>query len=212
MCGFEQTSLLGLKAGVLSRIAMDIDDIRDRAQGVAEGQVTAEELDFARSILLKRQGDVSSALHIVGMCGSVSDAVLIESYLHGPERDVHGETALKALCRGLRLVDRYRPLLRDLVMSPTDVAFRNSRMAAIQLAPNYLKGFRDDELGCQLVTILCDTSDPDQPSARFALIDILSLRGELRDPFGLHVDEGDMDAGYIVRLARHRFGCERRVQ
>ncbi|MER9107380.1 hypothetical protein NKH95_26000 [Mesorhizobium sp. M0848] len=191
---------------------MNIDDIRNRAQGVAEGQVTAAELEFARSILMKRRGDVSSALHIVGMCGSVSDAVLIESYLYGPERDVHGETALKALCRDLRLVDRYRPLLRELIMSPTDVGWTNSRMAAIQLAPNYLRGFRDDELGCQLVTILCDPSDPDQPSARFALVEILALRSELRDPFGLHVEDGDMDAGYIITLARERFGCGRRAQ
>lgn len=191
---------------------MDIDDIRDRAQGVAEGQVKAKEVEFARGILMKRRGDVSSALHIVGMCGSVSDAVLIESYLYGPERDVHGETALKALCRGLRLIDRYRPLLRELIMSPTDVGWTHSRMAAIQLAPNYLKGFRDDELGCQLVRIFSDPSDPEKPSARFALVEILSLRGELRDPFGLHVEHGDMDAGYIVTLARHRFGCERGVQ
>ncbi|RUV56015.1 hypothetical protein EOA85_19900 [Mesorhizobium sp. M5C.F.Ca.IN.020.29.1.1] len=191
---------------------MDIDDIRNRAQGVAKGRVTAEELEFARSILLERRGDVGSALYIVGWCGSVSDAVLIESYLYGPERDLHGETALKALCRYLRLIDRYRPLLRELIMSPTDVGWTNSRMAAIQLAPNYLSGFQDDELGCQLVSILCDPNDPEQPSARAALVEILALRSELRDPFGLHEENGDMDAGYIVKLACQRFGCGRRVQ
>ncbi|MER9266489.1 hypothetical protein NKI63_18270 [Mesorhizobium sp. M0410] len=191
---------------------MDIDDIRNRAQGVAKGGVTAEELEFARAILLKRRGDVGSALYIVGLCGSVSDAALIESYLHGPERDVQGETALTALCRYLRLIDRFRSLIRELIMSPTDIGWSNSRMAAIHLAPIYLNGFRDDELGCQLVAIFCDPDDPEQLSARAALIEILALRSELRDPFGLHVENGDMDAGYIIKLVRQRFGCGRKVQ
>ncbi|RWM20823.1 MAG: hypothetical protein EOR73_13580 [Mesorhizobium sp.] len=138
--------------------------------------------------------------------------LLIESYLHGPERDVQGETALTALCRYLRLIDRYRSLIRELIMSPTDIGWSNSRMAAIHLAPIYLNGFRDDELGCQLVTIFCDPDDPEQLSARGALIEIFVLRSELRDPFGPACGKRRHGCWLHHKLACQRFGCGRRVQ
>ena len=74
--------------------SVDLSNIRNRAQGVAEGEVTPAELELARDVLRRRTGQISAALYIVGLCGDASDAELIESYLHGAERDVHGETAL----------------------------------------------------------------------------------------------------------------------
>lgn len=186
---------------------VNISDIRKRAQGVKAGTVSSHELDYARGILRAHRGNINSALYVVGLCGAADDALLIEPYLHGPERDVHGETALKALVRYLGLVDRYRPLLRKLIMAPTDLGWMNSRMSAIHLAKDYFKDFRDDELGCELVAIFCNPSDQDQPSARGTLVDILGIRDELGDPFGLELEAGDADAGYIVKMARQRFNC-----
>ncbi|WAX97452.1 hypothetical protein N7E70_011630 [Aminobacter sp. NyZ550] len=186
---------------------MSIGDNRKRAQGVKAGTVSSLELDCARGILRAHGGDINSALYVVGLCAAADDALLIEPYLRGPARDVHGETALKALVRYLGLADRYRPLLRKLIMSPTDLGWMNSRMSAIHLAKDYFKDFRDDELGCELVAIFCNPSDQGQPSARGTLVDILGIRDELGDPFGLELEAGDTDAGYIVKMARQRFNC-----
>jgi len=186
---------------------VNIGDIRNRAQGLKAGGVSSLEVDYARGILRAQRGNISSALYVVGLCGTADDALLIEPYLHGPERDVYGETALKALVRYLGLVNRYRPLLRKLLMSATDLGFRNSCMSAIHLAKDYFKNFRDDELGCELVAIFCDPSDQDQRSARYTLVDILGIRDEIGDPFGLKLEAGDADAGYIVKMARQRFNC-----
>jgi hypothetical protein len=188
--------------------AMNIADIRKRAQGVVAGGVSALEVDYARGILRTHRGDIGSALYVAGLCGTADDAELIEPYLRGPERDVYGEIALKALFRYLGLVDRYRSLVRKLIMSPTDLGWRNSRMSALHLASDYFKGFRDDEVGCELVAMFCNPSDQDQSSARYALVSILGIKEDLRDPFGLELESGDMDAGYIVKIARQRFHCD----
>jgi hypothetical protein len=196
---------------------MNLDDIRNRAQGVVEGEVTPEEVEAARQVLRERTGDVAGALYIVGHCGSEADAGLLESYLTGPERDVLGEIAFKALCRYLRLIDRYRAQVRTLIMSSTDFGWANSRMTAIHLAPDYLENASDDEVGCRLVEIYCNPYDYCSASARDSLVTILGLGDTLRDPFGLRLDsddpnQSDPDRSYIVGIARHRFNCDARLQ
>lgn len=197
---------------------MNLDDICRRAQGVVEGEVTPEEVEFARQILKKRTGgDLAAALYVVGYCGHEADSALLESYVTGPERDVYGEVAFMALCRYLGLIDRYRPQIRNLIMSSTDIGWTTSRMTAIHLAPDYLENATDDEVGCRLVEIYCDHEDVCWPSARDSLVRILGLRDEISDPFGLRLDLGDpdrsdSDQSYIVSIARHRFKCGTRLQ
>ncbi|MQW89620.1 hypothetical protein [Sinorhizobium saheli] len=189
--------------------SVDLSNIRNRAQGIAEGEVTPAEVELARDVLKRRTGQISAALYIVGLCGDASDAELIESYLHGAERDVHGETALKALCRYLNLVDRYHSLVRRYIMADRDLDWMNSRMAAIHLADLYLARFEDDEVGCRLVDIFGNLAHPLRASARSALVDFLNLRHVLADPFGLDLEEWDEDEEIIASAAVKRFKCKR---
>jgi len=196
---------------------MNLRDICNRALGVVEGDVTQDEVEFAREILRKRTGDLAAALYVVGYCGSEADAALLESYVTGSERDVYGEVAFMALCRYLGLIDRYRSQIRTLIMSSTDIGWTTSRMTAIHLAPDYLEDATDDEVGCRLVEIFCDLEDPDRLSARHSLVVILGLRDALSDPFGVRLDpddpdQRDPDQSYIVSIARHRFKCDARLQ
>lgn len=196
---------------------MNLQDICSRAQGVVEGDVTDEEVEYARGILRERAGDISAALYVVGYCGSSSDAALLESYVSGPEKDVLGGLAFTALCRYLGLIGRYRLQIRNLIMSPTDIGFTQSRMTAIHLAVDYFRSASDNQLGCRLVDIYCDPEDDCCRSARSSLVAILGLRDDLKYPFGLRLNVedsalNDPDRGYIVSTARHRFRCNVRVQ
>ncbi|MBX4907044.1 MULTISPECIES: hypothetical protein [Rhizobium] len=186
---------------------MDIKEIRKRAQGVARGEVTANELEYARSILRSSRGNISSAIYVVGLCGDASDAILIERYLSGPDRDIYGELALKALCRYLGLVEKYREMLRSLIMSDDDIGWENSRMSAINLADIYLENFDDRELGCRLLEIMINEADKDRIAARNSLVHILQLRSELAEPFAMDLDITSGDAKMIVAAAERRFRC-----
>ncbi|MBB3747419.1 hypothetical protein FHX10_006976 [Rhizobium sp. BK591] len=186
---------------------MDIKEIRNRAQGVAPGEVTASELEYARNILISSQGNISSALYVVGLCGDASDATLIERYLSGPTRDIYGELALKALCRYLGLVKRYRELLRLLIMSDDDIGWENSRMSAINLADVYLEKFQDNELGCRLSRIMLNEADRDRLAARNILVHILELKSELAEPFPVVFDINSDDSKTIAAAAERRFHC-----
>ncbi|WP_028000510.1 hypothetical protein [Sinorhizobium arboris] len=187
---------------------MDINSIRDRAQGVDSGPVTEQELEFARHILRSGEGDIGAALFIVGLCGAHGDAPLIEPYLRGNHKDVHGELALKSLCRYLGLIDRYRAVVRKYILADGDLDFGGSKMAAIHLAPEYLLNFRDEDVEKTLLVIFCDFQNRDRSAARHALVKILGLRGELKDPLGLRTDT-DPDASLIIAAACRGFDLER---
>jgi ABC-type hemin transport system ATPase subunit len=74
---------------------MNINSIRDRAQGVDDGPVSEQEVEFARQILRSGDDDVGAVLFVVGPCGAHRDATLIAPYLCSEHKDVHGELALK---------------------------------------------------------------------------------------------------------------------
>ncbi|WP_026623153.1 hypothetical protein M728_001458 [Ensifer sp. WSM1721] len=185
---------------------MDINSIRDRAQGVDDDPVSEQELEFARQILRSGDGDVGAALYVVGYCGTEPDAALIEPYLRD---DVHGGLALKALCRYLGLIDRYRSAVRKCILSDADIGFSGSRMAAVHLAPVYLRGFRDKEVEKKLLAMLCDFKDSNRSSARHALVRALGLHGALRDPLGLEIWP-DPDASTIIAAACRASSLDRR--
>lgn len=181
----------------------DIQDIGLRAKGLEPGSVADEEVDFARSVLRSREGDVCGAIQIVGLCGKIGDATLLEAYLHGDDNNLYAEYALKALCRYVRLIDRYRPLLRQWMQMKDDEGSR--RMAAIHLASEYFSGFEDQELGRYLIDVLCNLEDRLRGSVRDVLVDILKMRNQLNDPFGLKFEEWDEETALIVKAAAERF-------
>ena len=189
---------------------MDIAEIRDRAQGVAEGGVSPDEVAYARSILQAGHGNIGAALYVVGLCGNSCDARLIENYLEAPHQAMFGELALKALVRYLGLVDQYRPLVRSLILTPDD-AWEDGQMAAVFLAPSYFDNFQDDEVGCKLLDLFCDPASLIPSAAREALVEVLDIRDELRDPYGMDVEFFDVDKSYIVEVAMKRFNCTRTV-
>ncbi len=78
---------------------MNLDEIKDRAQGFKAGGVKAEELEHARGVLISGKGDIFAALYIVGLCGSADDAAFIEPYLLADRSGEYGDLALKVLCR-----------------------------------------------------------------------------------------------------------------
>lgn len=182
-----------------------IQNILSRAKGLEPGPVLPEEVEFARTVLRQRDGDIWGALAVVGLCGTVKDATLLECYIYD---ELYAEPAFPALCRYLGVIDPYRPLLRSLILSPPkrdedDIGLQ--RMSAIHLADRYFDGFDDDELGCELLRISLDPEDPDRRSARSALVDILDLRHDLNDPFSLGgIERGDDDIR-IAEGARARF-------
>lgn len=185
----------------------DIKNISLRAKGLVEGIVTPEEVEFARSILRRRDdrnGGIVFSIGVVGLCGNAADAPLLESYLHGDHNNVHAEWALKALCRFLRLTDRYRPLLRQWMQMRDDEGCR--RIGAIHLAPEYFSDFEDAELGRYLIDVLCDFNDRCRGSVRSVFIDILHLSNQLEDPFGLEFDDWDEETTLIVEAAAMKFG------
>ncbi|MGK6317754.1 hypothetical protein [Neorhizobium sp. DT-125] len=184
----------------------DIRSIGDRAKGVAAGAVSPEEIEFARNILRTRSGDIYTALHVVGLLGNKEDAKLVEGFIWGGENNIYAEAALKALCRYMGLIVQYRPLLRKLVMSSPDEG-GTRRMTAIHLMKEYFEAYDDRDLGCYLVKVLCDVSDPHRLSARNALADILRLRGSLKDPHGLEFGEWDEDAVLLVNVGKDTFKC-----
>jgi hypothetical protein len=184
----------------------DIRSIGDRAKGVAAGAVTPEELDFARSILRNRSGDIYTALHVVGLLGNKEDGKLVETFVHGEENNVYAEAALKALCRYMGLIDRYRPMLRQLVIDPPE-GTGTRRLAAIHLMKKYFQDYKDNELGCHLASIVCDLTDRHRQSARDALADILNLRSSLKDPHGLGFGDWDDDMTLLVDAATIAFNC-----
>ena len=186
---------------------MDINNIRDRAQGVLEGSVTSKELEFARSILNTSQGDIASALYIVGYCGNGDDAASIERYVEPPYAEVYGEIALKALCRYLKLIDRYRPFIKRLIFRE-ESSWPGGRITAIQLSPDYLTGYKDDQVGCELVNILTDEQDEDRIAARSALVIILNLRDQIKRRAVSEIHDSDPDTKLILSAAKTRFRCE----
>ncbi|WP_064706387.1 hypothetical protein [Rhizobium bangladeshense] len=186
---------------------MDIADIRNRAQGVQPGEVTAPEIQYARDMLSAAKGNIGSAMYVVGLCGEPSDARLIEPYLYGAERDVYGELALKVLCRYMGLIGDYKDLLSTLIMSNEDIGWQNSRMAAIHLADVYLEKFQDDVIGCRLLEIMMTEHDPDRLSARLSLINTLDLRQILAEPFAIEFDDFSEDTQIIIAAAQARFHC-----
>lgn len=183
-----------------------IRNIANRAKGLAPGEVTPWEIDVARNILANRSGDIYAALQVVGLLGRESDEDLIKRFLSGVENNRYAEAALKALCRYLGLVAKYRPLLKSLVMNPpTDNGVR--RMTALSLMKEYFEDYRDDELGCYLVKILFDVDDPHRRSARDSLVDILKVRSLLKDERGLDLNDWDEDMDLLVDVARRKFNC-----
>lgn len=184
-----------------------IQNILSRAKGLEPGPVLPEEVEFARTVLRQREGDIWGALYVVGLRGTVKDATLLECYIYD---DLYAERAFPALCRHLGVIEPYRPLLRSLILSPPkqeedDIGLQ--RMSAIHLADRYFEGFDDDELGCELLRISRDPEDPDRCSARSALVNILDLQHDLNDPFSLGgVERGDDDIR-IAEDARKKFDC-----
>jgi hypothetical protein len=182
----------------------DVFNISDRAKGVRAGGVLPDEVEYARSILRGGVGEIHAAIYIVGLCGNGDDKYLLEKYLYGSENDAYAELALKAICRYLGQIGDYRPLIRELIMSPLKDS-SGRRMAAIHLADKYFENFFDDELGCEIVRIFCDLNDPDRIAARAALVDVLGIQEKIADPYGLLSVEIDVDATYIVKLAFEYF-------
>ncbi|MGO4619518.1 hypothetical protein AB4Z34_24265 [Ensifer sp. 2YAB10] len=189
---------------------MDISDVRNRAQGVADGPVSDEEVEFAREILRAEAGDIGSALYVVGYCGNPTDAPLIEAYLSNDEKDVHGDVAFKALCRYLGLAEWYRDRIVKYIFSDGDTDFLGSRLAGIQLSHDYLKRRRDSVIEARLVAIFCDLQDEDRDAARYELVKTLGLRNKLSDPFGLDRNAPDTDAPMILDEACRQFGLDLR--
>lgn len=184
---------------------MDINEIRDRAQGVEPGPISEVEVEFAREILRSHTGNIGAALYIVGYCGAPADAPLIETYLRNEEKDVYGDLALKALCRYLDLVVWYRDLIVKYVFADDDTDFYGSRLAGIQVTSDYLKKRRDNLLESKLVSIFCDLQDKERGAARYALVEILELRTVIADPLRLVEDAPDEDAPRILEEACRRF-------
>jgi hypothetical protein len=185
-----------------------IQNILSRAKGLEPGPVLPEEVEFARTVLRERDGDIWGALYVVGLCGTVKDATLLECYIYD---DFYAERAFPALCRHLGVIEPYRPLLRSLILSPPkreedDIGLQ--RMSAIHLADRYFDGFDDDELGCALLRIFLDPEDDNRRSVRSALVDILGLRHDLNDPFSLGGTERGDDDIRIAEGARKRFNCK----
>lgn len=185
-------------------IMFNIEDISLRAKGLKPGVVTPEEVAFARSILQSRDGDIPGAIIIVGLCGISEDAPLLERYLFGEENNIYVEYSLKALCRYLQLTDRYRSLLREWMQMKNDDGWR--RMPAIHLADEYFHGFEDPELGRYFIDCLCDLQDDDRLSIRNVLVDILGMRSQLKDPFGLQLNDWDEETTVVVTAAAKKFG------
>lgn len=185
---------------------MNIKDIRDRAQGVSEGGVSFEEVQYARKILLSADGDIGSALYVVGCCGTKKDAKLVEIYLKPEYVSIYGEIALKVLCRYMKMIDIYRPLVRKLIMEK-HAPWPNGRLAAIQLAPDYLHGYKDDEVGCHLTNIILDPDDDDRVAARDSLIRILNIESQLGSPFAIDFKNSDRDTETISKAAEKYFNC-----
>jgi hypothetical protein len=182
--------------------SIEIDDIALRAKGVRPGPVLEIEVETARDILQKRSADAIAAIYIVGLCGRPDDAPLLEGYLHDSLNDQYAEYALKALCRYLGLIDRYRPLVREWIKGRDD----RRRMPAIHLAKEYFQDFVDQELGCYLIDVLCDLEDDCRGAVRDSLVDIFNLRGHLNDPWGLNDSDWDQDTTLIVNVASAWFG------
>ncbi|MFK0276099.1 hypothetical protein ACIQUG_20640 [Ensifer sp. NPDC090286] len=179
---------------------------RDKVQGVAPGEVTLAELNLARETLGSGGGDIGAALYVVALRGGEADAGLIESFLYGDSAEEFGDLALKCLCRYLGLIERYRSLVRSLIMSDQD-AWYGSRAAAIFLSDVYFKNYADDELGCRLVTIFCNSRDREQGAARDALVVLLDIKDKLEDPHGLLPVTPTADVRLIREVAQRRFGC-----
>jgi hypothetical protein len=146
---------------------------------------------------------VFGAIQIVGFCGESRDAPLLESYLHGDGNNVYVEYALKGLCRYLRLVERYRPLLRQWKQMKDEEGFR--RLTANQLAKEYFPGFEDPALGRYLIDVLCDLRDDCRGAVRSVFVELLGMRNQLKDPFGLKFDEWDEETTLIVKAAAAKF-------
>lgn len=186
---------------------MNINSIRDRAQGVDDGPVSEQEVEFARQILRSGDDDVGAVLFVVGPCGAHRDATLIEPYLCSEHKDVHGELALKGMCPYLGLIDYYRPVVRKYILAGGDIDFAGSKAAAIHLAPEYLLNLRDKEVERTLLVNFCDFQNCNRSAARH-VVQILELHGELKDPLGLRTD-ADPDASLIIAAACRSLGLER---
>ncbi|WP_156332768.1 MULTISPECIES: hypothetical protein [unclassified Chelatococcus] len=183
----------------------DIRDIRDRAQGVSPGGVLPDEVEYARRMLRERREPITAGLYVIGYCGNPDDAELLEQFLLGEENDAYADVALICLCRHLGLVNRYRGLIGQLIISGASDDIRRS--AAIQLCKEYFIECRDDVLGCRLVEILCDSLDADQSIARAALVEILKLHGRLISPYIIKGVLWDEDDKLILEESIKYFNC-----
>lgn len=181
---------------------IDVSNIALRAKGLEPGDVAPEEVEFARNTLRRRDQGIIAAIQVVGLCGDVVDASLLERYLHGAENDLYVEWSIKALCRHLNLIDRYRPLLRQWMRGEGG---RFRRMAAIHLGKEYFRDYEDRELGRYLVSVLCDLEDECRGAVRDTFADICQLGAQLSDPFGLDFGDWDEDTTLIVSVAAAKF-------
>lgn len=193
--------------------SMDMIDISDRANGLKEGQVNKEELNYAREILKTEKGEIVLAISTVGLCGNTSDEELLRKYLFGEMSGVYGEFALVALCRYAGLVDKYRDFIKSLIFSNEESHeyIGHIKLAAIHLLPEYMNEYKDDDIVCRVCEIMLDTGSEYRISARYALVRYFNLYDYRNNPtiyiriLGDNFDE--RDTKHIVELANARHGC-----
>ncbi|KQU79356.1 hypothetical protein ASD00_36540 [Ensifer sp. Root31] len=181
-------------------------EILEKARGRKPGDVSRPEIEYVRKILRDREGDIQSALLVIGLCGDKGDAELVEAYLYNEDRNVFGGLALTTLVRHMGLVAEYRIAVRKLILEESET-FEQSRMTALHLADEYFDGYEDPSLGCAILQIMFDTEDSDRSSARLALVRILGIEHTVEHAFSVNFDNYDDDSLEIASKAAEKFGC-----
>lgn len=188
---------------------INLDTAKLVAEGILPDRDLTSEMAISREVLRSGEGDILSALVILGRRGGKADANLIEIYLAPIHNQVISSVAFKQLVRHLGLIEQYAPLIRKLILEGDENGryWLDARTDAIELAKEYLISRPDNEVGCALLGIMLNDSDLDRSSARHALVRILELETALADPFAFRFSQDDPDTNVIATKAMGRFMC-----
>lgn len=126
-----------------------------------DGTLAPEELQHAVRMVEVRDasdGDLYTALHIVGIAGNSSMVDFVIPYLDAAHDPMLARLALQVLCRYWGLAERFIDRIRDFMLGVEWDEANDVRQVAISLAGQYL---RDGNVAGELTEILVQiASDP----------------------------------------------------
>ena len=191
---------------------MTQDKYDDLLERVKEGDVQPYEILEVAAELLKPQPDVDryTLLYILGRGGRPAYKHLIEPYLAGPD-DMLARLALWIVCWYWNLAHLYAPQLLRFIRGVHWDGLEQCRLAATEIAGDYLAKAADPDLLAELIRIF-ENPDESETLRLHAYSSLVQAVGRKWHPLPAHEEAFDLDASIdiaVIEEAKDRLSIER---